>query len=172
MPTAPYPVPPPAHTPSTPPPSRRGAIEKYLTADRWFRHFEQSAGCYITLDVPVSRDQDVVSLADRLTDLAGDCRGQLTLDVSILDEFSTAWLRTLSDLTTLCNQLGVDLRLEGMCPKAKDTLHTTRRLHNAGVGRRYDHRAVPGTIAPASRVGPPTANSPTHAPPRTRFGVT
>lgn len=157
MATAPYPVPPPTN--------RRSVIEKHLTADRWFRRFDAPTGRYITLDVPLYRDHEVVTLSARLSDIAGEARGQLTLDISILEEYSTAWLRALSDLTDLCNQLGGMLRIEGMCPQASGTLSETRRLHNSGVRRRYESRE---STVQRSTVPKLINNDPA----RTRFGMT
>lgn len=135
---APYANPPPPGIPAFPASSSRPL--KHLTPDRWFRRFDASLGTLVTIDIAVARDEDVVSLAGRLRELAGEARGNVKLNVSVLEEFSTAWICALADLSRICQELGGSLSMEGMCPRARDVLEDTRKLHSGTMRRRNEKR--------------------------------
>lgn len=124
---------------------------KALEPDRWFRIFDQSDGKMIRLDVAPWRDEEVVSLSGRLRELAGFAQGNVTLDLSMVEEYSTAWYKALADLATMCHQLGGQLQLVGLCPKAAKVFEDTKRLHTA------TGRLRPGTNARDVRVQTPPA---------------
>ena len=104
--------------------------QKVLDPDRWFRLFDAAEMKTVRIDVAPVRDEDVVSLSHRLTQIAGQSRGQLMLDLSSVEEFSTAWMRALSDLANACTTLGGELRFHGMCGKARKVFDDTRRLQH------------------------------------------
>lgn len=104
---------------------------KALEPDRWFRLFEMTDRKMIRLDVAPWRDEEVVSLSGRLREVAGFAQGNVTLDLSMVEEYSTAWFKALADLTTMCHQLGGQLELVGLCPKAAKIFEDTKRLHTA-----------------------------------------
>lgn len=151
---APFANPPPAQARSQPPsgshqrtnsPQTPTSIPtKHLSPDRWFRQFEGLLGTIVTIDVPVIRDEDVVSLSGRLRDLAGKAKGNISLNLSVLDEYTTAWIKALADLSSMCASLGGALNLENMCPVAAKVFSDTKRLHHGTTRRRYaDERQSP-----------------------------
>jgi len=119
----------------------------------------------VKIDVAPSRDEDVLTLSARLSELAGQACGHIALDLSVVEEFSTAWMKTLADLSRTCRELGGELEMAGMCPIAEKVLNDTRRLQSGPVRRRRRRederdRAVAGGWNGRDRRGRPAAVSP------------
>lgn len=111
-------------TPNASPP------RKALEPDRWFRLFEACDATTIRIDLAPMRDEDVVQLSACLQEIAGKSRGRLAIDLSAVEEYSTAWMKALSDLDHACSQLGGELKFEGMCDRARRVYQDTRRLQH------------------------------------------
>ena len=122
---------------------------KTLEPDRWFRLFEACDSTTIRIDLAPMRDEDVVCLAAKLQEIAGKSRGRLSLDLSAVEEYSTAWMRVLSDLAHACSSMGGELRFEGMCDRAKRVFQDTRRLHHKPLRMRELTREQRGRAAAA-----------------------
>ena len=115
-----------------------------LCADRWFRIFPDQGSTLVRVDVPPTRDEHVLTLAHRLSELAGSAAGRLALDLSVVEFYSWTWIRALIDLSSRCADMGGELRLEGLNPdgqrlmKANKTMISTGRTRPQRPARRRD----------------------------------
>lgn len=108
---------------------------KYLDPERWFRRFDCSGSTTIKIDIAPQRDEEVNSLAMRLNELAGSAKGRLSIDLSSVEEYSTSWIRALTDLADACMAMGGKLQMEGLCATGHRLFNETRRLQLRPVGR-------------------------------------
>jgi hypothetical protein len=108
---------------------------KHLDPERWFRKFDYSGTTTIKIDIAPQRDEDVNSLAARLNEMAGSVKGRLAIDLSSVEEYTTSWIRALTDLADACMAMGGRLEMEGLCPTGHRLFNETRRLQLRPVGR-------------------------------------
>jgi anti-anti-sigma regulatory factor len=121
---------------ATPRPTHTPQYNDFISPERWFRLFDFAEHTTIRIDVAPVIDSDVTRLASRLRSVAGQSRGQIALDLTAVEQYTTAWMTALSDLASVCTSLGGKLLIEGMCPRAQRVFDETRRLHYKPLRKR------------------------------------
>lgn len=83
---------------------------------------------------PALLDEQAQALAPALRDIATQSNGRMLVDLAGVGRFSCAWINTLIELTRACRELGGELVVVNVHPKAKQLLRSSeldRFLHLA-----------------------------------------
>lgn len=120
--------------------------EAALSADRCFRLFENEHLTLVRIDVAPWRDEHVNGLASRLSEIAGHAAGRVTLDLSVVEDYSWPWIRSIIDLAAICNSMGGELKIQGMNEEGKRLLKANRTLQRPVPS--YSRRPEPQSLHP------------------------
>jgi hypothetical protein len=121
------------------------AHDVHLSPDRWFRLFENEHLTLVRIDVAPFRDEHVNTLASRLADIAGQASGRITIDLSMVEDYSWPWIRSLLDLSIICADMGGELNIKGMNDQGTRLMKANRTLSRPvqAYSRRPDPQPPP-----------------------------